>query len=119
MIETRIPCRVILVLCLWLLGRGAFAAAPGGADLLRACNQALAGGFNGMQGRMCTWYVTPCDCEAARKPGAPRVCLPEAVATESLARAVVAGLVAQPELQLKDADVAAAMILSRFYPCPD
>jgi hypothetical protein len=47
------------------------------------------------------------------------VCLPEAVATESLAREVVTGLAAKPELQSQDADAAAAMILSRIYPCSE
>jgi len=116
MIHTRINCHVLFTLCLYLLSR-AVSAAPGGAALLRACDNALAGGFNGIQGHMCTWYVTPCDCETARKPEAPRVCLPDKVATEALARMVVDGLRARPELQLLDADVAAAKILSGNYPC--
>jgi hypothetical protein len=108
----------VLILCLWLPAKGALAA-PSGADLLSACRHALSSKFAGTEGQMCIWYVTPCDCEAVRKPGAPRVCLPESVATEPLAREVVNGLEAQPELQLLDADIAAAKILSRIYPCPD
>lgn len=107
-----------LVLGLWLMS-GAVVAAPDGAALLRACAEALAGGFEGMAGRMCAWYVTPCDCETARKPGAPRVCLPPTVATQSLARAVITGLRSRPDRQVLDADVAAAQILSRLYPCVD
>ena len=108
---------VIYALGLWMASAGALAA-PSGADLAQACENALVGGFNGIQGRMCAWYVTPCDCAAGRKPEAPRVCLPGTIATEALAREVVTGLAAQPELQLRDADVAAAMILSGTYPCP-
>jgi len=107
---------VVLILCLWMPVHGAHAT-PSGAEFLRACRHALSNEFAGIEGQMCTWYVTPCDCEAVRKPGAPRVCLPESVATEPLARAVVSGLETQPDLQLQDADVAAAKILSRIYPC--
>ena len=84
---------------------------------LQACRQALANGFTGVAGPMCTWHVTSCDCETGRKPEAPRVCLPETVAMESLAREVTAGLMAQPALQSQDADVAATMILSRICRC--
>lgn len=118
MIRFRAVRHALLTLCLWLPASGALAA-PGGGALLQACRHALANGFAGTEGRMCAWYVTPCACEAGMKPGAPRVCLPETVATGSLAREVVAALTAQPELQAQDADVAAAMILSRIYPCTD
>jgi len=118
LIGSRAVRHAILMLCLWLPDNGALAA-PGGADLLQACRQALINGFADVEGEMCAWYVTPCACEAGRKPGVPRVCLPETVATESLAREVVTGLAAQPELQSQDADVAAAMILSRIYSCSE
>ena len=117
MIPFRLLRNVLYALGLWMAGAAALAT-PSGADLARACENALAGGFAGIQGRMCAWYVTPCDCAAGRKPEAPRVCLPGTIATEALAREVVAGLATRPELQLRDADVAAAMILSRTYPCP-
>ena len=118
MIRPRTLWRLVLVPCLWLPGPVTFAA-PSGGDLLRACELALAGGFSGIEGRMCTWYVMPCDCDPATNPEIPRVCLPAAVTTELLARKVVTGLAAQPELQLQDADMAAALILSRIYPCTD
>jgi hypothetical protein len=118
LIRFRAVRHAVLTLCLCLPDSGALAA-PGGAELLQACRQALTNGFAGVEGQMCAWYVTPCACEAGRKPGVPRVCLPETVATESLAREVVTGLVAQPELQSLDADISAAMILSRIYPCTE
>ena len=94
-------------------------ADPSGAELLSACEFSMDSGFEGIKGQMCTWYVTPCDCEYSKDPHAPRVCLPEFVAIESLAKQVVNGLKAQPELQEKNAEVAAAIILSQTYPCSD
>ena len=94
-------------------------ADPSGAGLLSACEFSMDSGFEGIKGQMCTWYVTPCDCEYSKDPQAPRVCLPEFVAIEALAKQVVNGLKAQPELQEKNAEVAAAIILSRTYPCSD
>ena len=93
-------------------------AAPDGADLLAACKHALKSGFAGMQGAMCGYYVTPCDCAAVREPGVPRVCLPDNVPVEQLSREVVAGLEARPELRSRTASAAAAVILARDYPCP-
>ena len=116
MIRARAVRHAILTLCLCLPDSSALAT-PTGAELLQACRQAITSGFAGVAGQMCAWYVTPCDCGTGKKPEAPRVCLPETVATESLAREVTTGLMAQPELQSQDADVAAAMILFRIYPC--
>ena len=65
-------------------------AAPTGAELLRACESSLA-----------------------------RVCLPESFSTEVLARKVVDGLSANPELQTLDADLAAGLILSQYYSCDE
>jgi len=94
-------------------------ATPSGADLLLACEHSLSKGFKGTKGQMCIWYVTPCDCSYGKETEAPPVCLPVSVATETLVKEVITGLQDQTELQAKDADVAAAMILSRTYPCPD
>lgn len=111
--------RFLLLAIGWLYAAMVWAApGPGGADLLAACNHSLKNGFAGMQGAMCSYYVTPCDCAAVRKPDAPRVCLPDDVPVAELARKVVAGLQARPGLQSRSASVAAAVILSQDYPCP-
>jgi len=90
-------------------------AAPSGSDLLQACTQSMQHGFDDMVGKMCTWYVTPCDCKIDK--GIPLVCLPEEIPTSTLASLVIDGLKAQPELQQLDATRAAATILSAKYPC--
>jgi hypothetical protein len=92
-------------------------AAPTGANLLTACENSLVKGFSEEQGMFCTWYVTPCDCNHGKGSEIPRVCLPETIATETLAREVITGLQEYPELQEKNAEYAAAFILSRIYPC--
>ena len=94
-------------------------AAPSGADLESACQQSLEYGFHGNEGMLCTWYVTPCDCDYGMKQEFPRVCLPETVPVETLAGLVVNGLKKQPELKTEDAGFAAAEILSRTYPCSE
>jgi hypothetical protein len=109
---------IIYLLLLLQFGTQAFAA-PSGKELLAACEQSLEDGFDGIAGQMCTWYVTPCDCDYGNKPDMPRVCLPASVPVEMLARDVVDGLSDQPGLQQKDADIATALILSRTYPCND
>lgn len=96
---------------------GVAAAAPNGEDLLRACRQSLESGFQGVAGRMCEYYVTPCDCEAGRAADILRVCLPAEVSTKALARKVIDGLEVEPALQRRPAADAAARILSRDYPC--
>ena len=78
----------------------------------------LTNGFHGIQGQMCTWYVRPCECDP-EKPGKPKVCLPEGLSTEALAREVIAGLRADPALLEMEADVAAARVLVEEYPCND
>ena len=92
-------------------------ASPAAADLLQACELSLNNGFEGIEGDMCTWYVTPCDCDYGKVNDMPKVCLPESVPVETLARAVVAGLRKRTELHAENADFAAAAILSRVYPC--
>lgn len=94
-------------------------AAPSGADLLTACENSLVKGFSGEEGMMCTWYVTPCDCDYGQANEVPRVCLPQSPDVEALARTVIAGLAKQTELQAKDASFAAATILSSLYSCGD
>ena len=94
-------------------------AAPSAVDLLDACEISLKKGFQGIEGELCIWYITPCDCDYVKTKETPRVCLPEPVPVESLARIVVRGLKEQPELHMEDADYAAAIILSHVYPCSE
>jgi hypothetical protein len=93
-------------------------AAPDGADLLAACNQSLSRGFGDLQGALCIWYITPCDCTSAMAEDRQPVCLPDNVATTVLAETIVKALDGNPELHTMEAGMAAAMILSRAYPCP-
>lgn len=95
------------------------AAAPSGAQLLKACEKALANGYQGMAASMCEWYVTPCDCKVLKPSRTPRVCLPDKISSKVLAHKVINGLKAEPELTGKSASYAAAVILARSYPCPD
>ena len=92
-------------------------ASPTGADVLAACEKSLANGFQGTTGMMCVWYVTPCDCHLGKDPAIPRVCLPEAKETESLAREVIEGLKLRPELQSESAETASSTVLATKYPC--
>ena len=92
-------------------------AAPLASDLLAACEYSLANGFQGSNGMMCVWYVTPCDCSYGKESVIPRVCLPDGKTPESLAREVINDLKSQTELQSESAEMAAAMILSPKYPC--
>lgn len=110
--------RKILFVTLLILSMDGAQAAPTGEDLLVACNAALTNGFSGVEGMMCDWYVTPCNCEAGGQT-APKICLSGPVSTKTLAKAVVTGLGKNPELRRKDAAPAAAAVLSRIYPCPE
>ncbi len=94
-------------------------ATPNGKDLLLACEHSLDKGFSGTKGMMCTWYVTPCDCFQSEDSEIPRVCLPPAPDVDALAREVIEGLAATPELLNKSADVAAGVILEKSFPCTD
>ena len=114
----RFSFRCILTVFLLLMVIPA-AATTSASELVRACEHALENGFYDIKGMLCTWYVTPCDCEQAVKPGVPRVCLPPDIAVESLAVEVIDGIKAQEALMIMDADIAAATVLSRHYPCPE
>jgi hypothetical protein len=92
-------------------------AAPSAGDLLMACEHSLIHGFEGIEGEMCAWYITPCDCDYGEEYEIPRVCLTDSVTTEELARHVISGLKTHPELHSEDANYAAAVILSGIYPC--
>ena len=108
----RIPIGIFLAT---LLAAPAAGAAPTGAELLQVCESALKSNFRGMRGKMCTWYVTPCDCDTA--PGLPRVCLTDPIEPPKLAITVTEVLKAVPEFQLKSSEEAVALILSEVYPC--
>ena len=102
----------LLVAVFYSSGAG---AAPSGADLEIACRQSLDKGFQGDMGMVCSWYVTPCDCDYGKKGEIPRVCLPEAVTIEKLAGQVLTGLQNHPELKTRDAGFAASSILFGQY----
>jgi hypothetical protein len=105
-----------LILTATLLIQDVAIAAPSGSDLLEACTLSMRDGFDSMKGKLCTWYVTPCDCNIDKT--IPMVCLPESVSTETLAGIVISGLQQRPDLQQLDATRAAAEILSASYSCP-
>ena len=92
-------------------------ASPTGADVLTVCEESLAKGFEGIKGMMCVWYVTPCDCTYGKDPAIPRVCLPDGMDTEALAREVIEGLKLRPELQSQSAELSSNTILAEKYPC--
>lgn len=94
-------------------------AAPTGSDLVKACKHALEYGFNDIKGMMCTWYITPCDCNYEIRLDVPRVCLPPQISVETLALTVVGDIKAEMELGTMNAESAAAKILSKYYPCPE
>ena len=94
-------------------------ATPSGKDLLAACENSLDKGFSGDEGMMCTWYVTPCDCSHGDNSEIPRVCLPPVPDINTMAREVMEGLAATPELLDMSADIAAGVILGESFPCAD
>ncbi|MGY8814547.1 MAG: Rap1a/Tai family immunity protein [Gammaproteobacteria bacterium] len=100
---------------LLLLGSNFSTAAPTGKDLLYACSKSIESGFNSIEGQMCTWYVTPCNCDA--NSDLPEVCLPDNIEIDSLAKSVIKGINQAPELETEYAAHSAAIILSKYYPC--
>lgn len=114
----RLNRKALLWLALLVLPARLLWAAPSAADLLAACEDSLQNGFKDERGMLCVWYVTPCACDAAIKPGLPRVCLPSSATPEALATEVVRALRQRPELASMSAEAAAATILAPRYPCP-
>lgn len=92
------------------------ADAPTGRDLLTACQSSLAEGFNSIEGMLCTWYVTPCDC-VHNSEDIPRVCLPANLTEEYLARLLIDELKSSKNLLSQNAELAANSILVNYYPC--
>ena len=105
----------ILILLLCFCGKAQ--AVPSATELVDACRASLEQGFSGTQGMMCVWYVTPCNCHYGKDSNIPRVCLPDGLETETLAKEVLSGLNSKPSLLNESAEMAAARILSEKYPC--
>lgn len=116
---TSIQLNLTGILILFIITLPSLAAdnSPNGADLLAACQHSMDQGFSDIQGMLCSWYVTPCDCDYEKNNQLPRVCLPGIPDIDFLAQQVISGLIASPELLDKKADFAASTILSRHYPC--
>ncbi|MEM7465422.1 MAG: Rap1a/Tai family immunity protein [Pseudomonadota bacterium] len=91
-------------------------AVPSSDELIAICERALSRGYRGKAAQMCTWYVTPCDCDVSTKQ-IPRVCIPKEIPSARLAEQVVILLKGLPEFQDSDGAVAAAEVLSVVYPC--
>lgn len=89
---------------------------PTGEDLLKSCQSLLSSETTQMQQMLCTWYILPCDCEQKDKT-IPKVCLPDKVDEEELARIIVKELEHKQQLQRSSALFAANSILQKYYPC--
>lgn len=107
-----------LYIILLLVSMQAYAA-PDGADLLRACKTSINNGFEGIEGMMCEYYLTPCSCKVDESSTAPRFCPPAIASTADLAALVIDGLNQSSGLLDQDAQTAAAVILAKIYPCTD
>jgi hypothetical protein len=105
----------ITIAALLLLGLNNVTAAPTGKDLLDACNKSIESGFSGVEGQMCAWYIIPCDCDTDFS--LPKICLPENIELDDLAKIIIDGIFQQPELQKKYAALTATTILSQNFPC--
>jgi len=103
--------------CLGLLLPTLVHAVPSSDELVQICERALANGYNGKRAQMCTWYVTPCDCDVSQLGEIPRVCIPTNVQSRKLAQQVTELLKALPEYRQPDGARAAAQVLSVVYPC--
>lgn len=97
----------------------AFAAPLSSGELIQVCQQALANGYSGRKAQMCTWYVSPCDCDRPNDQDFPRVCIPKSVPSAKLAEDVVFLLKELPEYKDSDGARAAAKLLAVLYPCPN
>lgn len=94
-------------------------ASPNGTDLLRACRTSINNGFEDIEGMMCEYYLTPCECTAGEDNPAPRFCPPARASMGDLAVLVIDGFKKSPGLLNRDAQTAAAVILARRFPCSD
>ena len=80
------------------------------------CERALANGYRGRPAQMCTWYVTPCDCDLAQNELA-RACVPEDIPSKKIAEQVVTLLKGLPEFRQADGAKAVSEVLAVRYPC--
>lgn len=92
-------------------------AAVNGQDLLLACEASINSETGGIKAQVCEYYVTPCACDLGENHPVPRVCLPDGLAEDDLAKIVIEGLKKSPALLHESAGTAAALILARIYPC--
>ena len=111
-------CWVRIVACAITVVSAQAMATPSSDDIVTMCERALSKGFRGRTAQMCTWYVTPCDCDAEQN-NAPRVCVPEDIASKTLAEQVVTLLKGLPEFRQEDGPQAVAQVLAVRYPCDD
>ena len=109
-------CWVRIVACAITIVSAQAMAAPSSDDIVTMCERALSKGFRGRTAQMCTWYVTPCDCDAGQN-NVPRVCVPEDIASKTLAEQVVTLLKGLPEFRMDDGAKAVAQVLAVRYPC--
>ena len=105
------------VFCLLCLPLQEGHTAPTGSDLLYACSLSKESGFDSIEGKMCAWYVTPCNCGTDKD--IPAVCLPEDVNVDELAELVIQGLSTRENLLTESAAGSAAIILSENFPCTE
>ena len=110
-------CLGVLAWSVAIISNSTFAA-PSSDDIIKMCERALGNGFRGRPAQMCTWYVTPCDCDIGRN-SALRVCVPEETATRVIAEQVVTLLNGLPEFRQKDGEKAVRQVLAVRYPCSD
>ncbi len=112
--------RCLIVTLIFLFGfNAAVHAVPTSDELVTICERALNAGYVGRRAQMCTWYVTPCDCDVSSSGDMPRVCIPKGTPTARLARQVVEVLGELEEYQQPDGARAAAQVLAVIYPCEE
>ena len=111
------PALKVTIFCLFSFSFQDGYAAPTGSDLLQACSLSIESGFDSMEGKMCAWYVTPCNCGTDKN--IPAVCLPEDVDLDELAKLVTEGLTTREQLLNLYAAESAAIILSENFPCTE
>jgi hypothetical protein len=106
----------LLLLPFGFLPSGA-SAAPEVAEVVRICEAALAGNYEGEQASACDWYVRPCGACGVDAPR--RWCIPDDVSRRTVAEDVVAGLsILEPGNQTPLVDAVDALLGQR-YPCQD
>lgn len=108
---------LIVIAVFFFLAPATSHAVPTSDELVNICEHALRTGYVGRRAQMCTWYVTPCDCDISAVGDMPRVCIPEGTPTTQLAKQVVEVLSELQEYRQADGARAAAQVLAVIYPC--